>query len=194
MIVHPDFLEHWKTKTLIELTGDPAAPLMILRIWAHCQRQKKSVFETLNLKSICHTKMATDELQKHMVEVGFLELGENSEIIVHDWEDVNRLLRASWNNGKKGGNPSQFRDKRRPTGNPRDTHRHPVGYKSTEEDKIRVGYPRADARLGTHSEPAVAGSAEGKKGDPANVKKFGELCGDLAKTLKQQPDQPTEES
>lgn len=56
MIITPDFLNHWKTELLIERTKDPAAPLMLISLWGHCQQRKEWIFKNLSkdaLKAIC---------------------------------------------------------------------------------------------------------------------------------------------
>lgn len=186
MIVHPDFLDHWKTKSLISLVGDdPAAPLMILRLWGYCQLQKKSVFETVpNLKSICRSNLPTETLLDHMISAGFLRRGDQNEIIVHDWEQCNRILRTSWENGKKGGNPSNFK----PTGCPRDTHRLPAG-SSVQKNRIeKVGCPRAGTKLSSDQPTGWLASPEEEEitaeQRAANHQKFAQLAGQISGSLK----------
>lgn len=117
MIVEPDFLDHWKTRLLIELTENPAAPLMVLRLWAHCQQRKKWKFDGLeysHLRCICHTDMDGSELERALIESKFVE--KNGEVLViHDWDKSNRMLISAWKNGAKGGRPTLTG--RKPTGN-----------------------------------------------------------------------------
>ena len=57
MIVQPDFPEHWKTRRLVEITGDESAPLAVIRLWAHCQHNRRWMFPGMTqsqLASICH--------------------------------------------------------------------------------------------------------------------------------------------
>lgn len=188
MIVHPDFLDHWKTKALIGLVGDdPAAPLMVLRLWAYCQLQKKSVFEKVpDLRSICRSSLPTEILLGHMISAGFLRRGDQNQVIVHDWERCNRILRTSWENGKKGGHPAKFK----PVGYLRDTHGQPISHaRAGDQNRIeKVGYPRA----GTENAPpqpteSLASPEQKEKPDPANIQKFGRLLTGLSEQLRSGP-------
>ncbi len=118
MIVAPDFLDHWKTQMLVRRTGDKAAPLMILRLWGHCQHRRKWRFVHMSgeaLASICHSEMNGDDLKTILTDCGFVS-GKNGTLTIHEWADFNRALINSWNNGSKGGRP------KKPTGNPEITH------------------------------------------------------------------------
>lgn len=177
MIVHPDFLDHWKTKKLVELLEDPGAPLLILRLWAYCQKSKKSVFEKMDpfrLKSVCHAQIDGDKLMQILTECGFVRI-EEGQFVVHDWEQVNRSLFSSWNNGRLGGRPETHG---KPSGNPQQTHGKPAPRaRVREEDKIRAGYPVGFQKVNPGDQPAgnLASPETGKeeKPDPANVAKFG---------------------
>lgn len=137
MIVHPDFADHWKTKEFTELTGDPVAPMMVIRLWGYCQIQKASVFpETPDLHKICRSKLSTEELRNHLVKVRFARIGPDGEFIVHDWERCNRILRNSWNNGSQGGRPNKTDQNHKPTGSK--THGFTVQKKKNRKEK--VGY------------------------------------------------------
>lgn len=121
MIVQPDFLDHWKTEMLVQLTRDKASPLLVLRLWAHCQRQRKETFPNMTpgiLKAVCRWEGEPDALQKALMESGFIE-SDGSAVTVHGWEEANAGLLKSWENGKKGGRPPKTRQK--PTGNPNET-------------------------------------------------------------------------
>ena len=48
MIVHPDFFHHFKTRKLIKLTGNNAARLWVLKLWAYSQIKRTSRFENLS--------------------------------------------------------------------------------------------------------------------------------------------------
>lgn len=140
MIVSPDFLNHWKTEHLITLTGDEAAPLMLIRLWGHCQQRKRWEFE-LNptvLKSICKSKCSGDELLSILKECGFIDV-EDQSFRVHDWEEVNASLISSWSNGKKGGRPLSVK---KPMGYPQDTHG--VTQKEPEDNLLITDKRRED--------------------------------------------------
>jgi hypothetical protein len=104
VIVHPDFLDHWKTKQLVTLTGLSTAPLHILRLWAFCQHQRGCVFEgmtALELAQACHWD-ATDPADWEAVlqRCKFVRRDQGA-LIVHDWEKVNKRIIAAWENGAK---------------------------------------------------------------------------------------------
>jgi len=144
MIVQTDFLEHHKTLQLIQVLQDERAPLYLLRLWAHCQNRKTHGFpigsKTL-LASVCryeiHNILTPSEFHDAMVECGWIDECEKDgkpHFYVHDWEEVNRSLIASWRNGDKGGRPKKTKSAK----NPRDTHG--GGYGTPDkirEDKIR---------------------------------------------------------
>lgn len=130
MIVDPDFLDHWKTHLLIEeLGGDPAAPLYVLRLWAHCQNRRKSHFSLSDraLKALCRFPGQANKLVAALVASGFVTQPEVGEIEVCGWDEYNAKLLANWDNGKKGGRPSK---------NPKETQRKPNG-NPTVTDKSR---------------------------------------------------------
>lgn len=107
MIVCPDFLDHWKTQLLFQLTGDKASPLLVLRLWAHCQQRRQSVFHNMTpevLKAICRWEGEPDRLQKALADSGFIDI-DGQRVTVHQWAEVNAALLKSWENGKKGGRP-----------------------------------------------------------------------------------------
>jgi hypothetical protein len=171
MIVHPDFLDHWKTRRLVELTGDESAPLMMLRLWGYCQIQKQSSFENLSadvLASVCRAKIGGEKLLKILIECRFVRQ-DGDTLIIHDWERSNRILRNAWDNGQKGGHYSKFK---RPTGSRHAIRRHSTGNppRALEEKK----------RIETGGCP----QAEEEKPNPVNIEKFGRLLGDLSKQMK----------
>jgi len=122
MIVEPDFLDHWKTRQLVEVTADPASPLLVLRLWAHCQHRKTSRFPGLTdaaLSAICRWKQKPEQLRAILIETGFITY-ENGSIVVHDWEVTNRILVSAWTNGRFGGRPRKKKPTGIPTGKPVD--------------------------------------------------------------------------
>jgi hypothetical protein len=149
MIVQPDFLDHWKTEMLVQLTGDKASPLLVLRLWAHCQKQRKGTFPHMTpqvLKAVCRWEGEPEALEKALTESRFIE-SDGSAITVHEWEEVNAGLFKSWENGKKGGRP---KTQKKPTGYPRETDK-------TGEDE--TGQER--------EHPAHEESAAGGRGIPS---------------------------
>ncbi len=140
MIVQPDFLDHWKTQLLVQLTGDKASPLLVLRLWAHCQQRRQWVFDNMTpqvLKAVCRWEGEPDQLQKALTDSGFIEVN-GSAVNVHEWAAVNASLVRSWQNGHKGGRPRKTQ--RKPSGNPGET------------DKSREDESRQEYEYPTHEE------------------------------------------
>lgn len=106
MIVQPNFLDHPKTRQLVvELGNDELAPLYVLRLWGHCQNQKKSRFAQMPasmLCAICGAKCSPEQLWLALQNAGFVKL-RGDTLIVHEWDKYNQSLITSWRNGKKGG-------------------------------------------------------------------------------------------
>lgn len=139
MIVEPDFPDHWKTRLLIDsLDGDEAAPLYVIRLWAHCQQRKTNIFQTLTpsaLKALCRYPGHPNKLESCLVSSGFVRRESDGCLIVHEWDKYNASLIASWNNGKMGGRPPRQRRE-----NPPKTHglptANPDGTDKRREEKI----------------------------------------------------------
>lgn len=135
MIVEPDFPDHWKTQLLIQLTGEPAAPMLVIRLWAHCQQRKAWRFTSTDmpdeaLAAVCRWTGEPKRLREHLTAARFLDRGEDGEIVVHQWDEVNATLVRNWGNGAK--NALRFK----PSGNPSDTHMTPTGGAIEKIDKI----------------------------------------------------------
>ena len=129
MIVEQDFCDHWKTQMLVNLLGDNAAPVYVLRLWAHCQNRKAWEFDLTPdaLKAVCRWPGDPAVLWSAMLTTGFTENG-NGMLTVHDWENVNSKLVANWTNGARGGRPrgtgkNPTKTHAEPTRNPRGTDR-----------------------------------------------------------------------
>ena len=154
MIVDPDFLDHWKTRVLVDmLGGDELAPVYVIRLWAHCQNRKQSIFQlekpngnpTVNpdvtqrkpivnhaLKALCKYAGEAEKFVDSLVSAGFVEItsdGGGFEVV--GWSRHNAQLVAAWENGARGGRPAK-----KPTGNPTVTHGKPNANPS-ETDKRR---------------------------------------------------------
>jgi len=107
MIVTPDFADHWKTRLLVELLSDEAAPMYVLRLWAHCQNRKTHVFHNLTmqaLKALCRFSGRAEDLEAALLGAGFVR-HEAGAMVVHQWDEYNAALIANWENGKKAGRP-----------------------------------------------------------------------------------------
>jgi hypothetical protein len=143
MIVDPDFPNHWKTRMLVDLLdGDEAAPVYLIRLWAHCQNRRTSTFENLPqaaLKALCRFPGHSNKFESSLVASGFVRR-EGGTLIVCGWDEYNASLIANWSNGGKGGRPKKVKTETADTpskthglstGNPSKTHGEPI-----REDKI----------------------------------------------------------
>lgn len=130
MIVDPDFLDHWKTKMLINLLGDETAPQYVLRLWAHCQNRRQTKFDMPPeaLKALCRFSGPANKLEASLSTSGFIRRS-GSQVEISNWEEYNSSLIANWKNGTKGGRP------KKPKSNPNETHGFPMGNPS-KTDKI----------------------------------------------------------
>jgi hypothetical protein len=146
MIVEPDFPDHWKTRLLVEeLDCDEAAPVYILRLWAHCQHRKTNVFENLSdkaLKALCRYPGHPNKLEAGLIASGFVRRDSHGFLTVHQWDQYNASLFANWENGKKGGRPRKQNPERtesQPAENPNETHGLSMANpnETDREDKIR---------------------------------------------------------
>ena len=127
MIVQPDFLDHWKTRLLVELLEDDCAPLYVIRFWAHCQNRKTHRFSMgcFNMiRAVCHAPHESEKFKQALIDSGFIRI-EGQEIVAHDWDVVNASLIANWENGKRGGRPAK-KTHGYPMANPSQTHREPI--------------------------------------------------------------------
>jgi hypothetical protein len=126
VIVDPDFCDHWKTRLLVGmLEGDEAAPIYVLRLWAHCQNRRQSTFDNLSpeaLKALCRFPGNANKLEASLVTSGFVRR-EGKCVEVVGWAEYNSSLIAAWNNGAKGGRPPRFK----PESNPEETQEKPTG-------------------------------------------------------------------
>jgi hypothetical protein len=107
MIVDPDFVDHWKTRTLVALLDDDeAAPLYVIRLWAHCQNRRTWYFDlpAAALKAICRYSGDASRLEQAMTECGFVSR-QGVQITVVGWDVYNASLIAAWANGGRGGRP-----------------------------------------------------------------------------------------
>lgn len=149
MILQPGYFDHWKTRMLVTcLGGDELAVICPLRLWEHCQVSGKWEFEDLSpmkLKAIC--RYAGDgNLLQAMLDSGFIDLGDDGLMAVHDWYEHNLGLFTSRKNGARGGRPAGSKNKQKH--NPRDTHGIPTG-----NPRETHGIPAANPQ-GTCGEPA----------------------------------------
>jgi hypothetical protein len=159
MIVEPDFLTHWKTQMLVGELDDPAAPLYVIALWAHCQQRRTAGFERLGdnaLKAICRYPGDGAKLRAALEACGFIDRTDTG-FEVHGWDEVNAKLIANWTNGPKGGRPRKAvsvpagETHGKPSGNPKPTQQNPQ--LTDREEKI----DKIERRGGNaHEAPAVA--------------------------------------
>jgi hypothetical protein len=114
MIVSPDFVEHWKTRTLVRLLGkDEAAPVYVLRLWSHCQSRKSSQFKMSaeNLSALCKFDGDAQLFEVSMIQCGFVHRvpGNPALLEATGWAEENKALIAAWANGSKGGRPKKVK-------------------------------------------------------------------------------------
>ncbi|MGC4013403.1 MAG: hypothetical protein QM755_02635 [Luteolibacter sp.] len=132
MIVEPDFLSHWKTVMLIQELDDPAAPLYLIALWAHCQQRRTARFDSLPpgaLRAICRYSGDAARLRAALERCGFIDAdAEGDGFEVHGWAEANAKLLANWTNGPKGGRPRK---------NPPETHAEPTP--APTEERVPIG-------------------------------------------------------
>jgi hypothetical protein len=159
MIVDPDFPDHWKTRMLVDsLDGDEAAPVYLLRLWAHCQNRRTCVFENLPqaaLKALCRFPGHANKFESSLAASGFVRR-EDQSLIVIGWEEYNASLIANWTNGKLGGRP-----KKEPKPNPPPTNRKPMGNPSASH-----GEPIREDEIGKEHPPTPQGGDWREESNP----------------------------
>jgi hypothetical protein len=178
MIVQPDFFNHWKTKRFTALIGSKDAPLLVLKLWAYCQAQRRNrfSFEDERLKFVCEFDGDANSLRTALETCGFIRVNpeEPTGFIVHDWDIVNAALLASWRNGARGG--------RKPPGYPKITHGQPTPSNHNNKystDKIRgVGLPTGSEK------PTVLDDSLPEDQRAANRKKLSAVMKDAIEKLK----------
>jgi hypothetical protein len=114
VIVDPDFLDHWRTRMVVDaLGGDELAPMYILRLWAHCQARKsdRHAMPPAGLKAQCRAPHDAAMFEQALTDAGFVQR-EDGCLHVLGWAEQNASLLAAWENGAKGGRP------RKPNPNP----------------------------------------------------------------------------
>lgn len=155
MIVDPDFADHWKTRLLVDLLGDEAAPVYLLRLWAHCQNRRTSRFANITpvaLKALCRFPGAAELIESSLFSAGFIRRGADQSLIVHQWDEYNSSLIANWENGKKGGRPKGTNNPTKthglpmdiPSDNPRQTHAEPIEKRREEKTEDTLSPARED--------------------------------------------------
>lgn len=171
MIVDPDFLEHHKTRALVELTGDVSAPLAVIRLWGYCQTSKAWEFPKMTpaqLAALCRWRCRKVSCHEALLEAGFVRrIGKSMGFAAHEWELKNGKLIANWTNGPKGGRPKNGAKKGAQTepdegeeNNPTETHRKPKA-NPLETDKIGSDRIGSDPKSNSGGEEGMQGKGAG---------------------------------
>jgi len=138
MLIDPDFLDHWRTRDLVDALGnDEMAPTYLIRLWGHCQIRKSDTFAipTKGLRLICRYEGDAERLESALIEAGWIERdGDNIRAL--KWLDHNRGLSKAWENGQRGGRPKKPDGNRMVTGCEPDANRMQTGRKPIGLDRI----------------------------------------------------------
>jgi len=161
VILDPDFLDHWKTRMLVDLLGgDECAPLYVIRMWGHCQSRRAIEFDipAVALKAICRAPHDAETLESALIQAGFAERSGPTPR-VPKWAEHNPKLVANWRNGSNGGRPSKGKDEpnRNPTITQPETQQEPNENPTGTQSEIGV----------TNRKPVGEGRVgEGRKNPP----------------------------
>jgi hypothetical protein len=108
MIVRPGIYRHWKYRKLSSLSGFEYPIVWLTKLWGHCEEQRRCTLpaDPDQLAGICEYPGPSDSrtFTDWLIQSGFLDF-INGEYQVHQWNEYNRTLINSWNNGAKGGRP-----------------------------------------------------------------------------------------
>lgn len=160
MIVDPDFLDHWRTRMLVDMLEDELAPLYIIRLWGHCQNRRGWVFDGMPVhatKAICRYPGDAEVFEKALVDCGFLSR-QDDEITIVGWDEHNASLIANWTNGRRGGRPkgSTKETRKKPMGKPiKNPSDNPSGTDKIGCDEIGVDETNMPGASAEASEPAI---------------------------------------
>jgi hypothetical protein len=95
MIVEREFLDHWKTHLLRQLTGLPNAAEIPLRIWAYCESNRSDFIRDdgkgLVITGICRVTCEPKRLLRSLLEARWLDRAEGG-FVAHGWAEKN----ANW--------------------------------------------------------------------------------------------------
>lgn len=100
MIIDRDFLDHWKTVLVAQTLGD-AAPLGLLRLWAHCEARRDDTFALtpVQLAAITRISASPIAIEGALTEARWIER-EGDKIRVLGWSERNAKLLARIKGGK----------------------------------------------------------------------------------------------
>jgi len=188
MIVDITFLDHPKTRRLRRLLDDKTAAEYVIRLWGHCQTAKKAVFEFPDeayLADICHFEGDPKKLVDALLDCRFIER-DGTAIRVHQWEDYNSRMAASWENGFHGGRPRKNpRETQEPASvsagepepNPRDTTNERTSERTNEPTNEPPSPPTPKGELTDEEKEAKRIEAEKKAEENAAKRRFSDrIC------------------
>ena len=164
---------------LVNLLKDEAAPVYLLRLWAHCQNRKTVTFENLSneaLKALCRFPGHANQLESSLAASGFVRRDDDGSLNVLGWAEYNQTLIAAWANGRNGGRP------KKPTENPRVTDGYPTG-NPRRTDKRREDEIREEKIGEDEKEPPNPLPGESGRKRPAKAPPFDPLKVDLPPSL-----------
>jgi hypothetical protein len=184
MIVQPDFCAHWKTRLLVQLTHDESSPMAVLRLWAHCQHSKRSIFPEMTaaqLASVCFWGNRKPACAVALVRAGFVErLKPNKGFMAHQWSEHNAQLLQKWAAGSRGGRPAanlsesdSLTAKQRELVKMGDSEK-PTGYRpltvlwsdQSRSDQSRSDQSRSDQSRSDQRDPIRGMGVDGAAGSP----------------------------
>jgi len=168
VIIDPDFLDHWRTRMVVDALQDEMAPVYIMRLWAHCQARKsdRHTMPPAGLKAQCRAPHDAAKFEQALAEAGFV-LRDGHDVHVVGWAEQNASLIAAWENGSRGGRPkkpSAIPDETnsKPSGNPSVTQSEPNANPG-ETDKSREDKSREETPSLRSGGEAVAPRKRGAK-------------------------------
>jgi hypothetical protein len=148
MLIDPDFLDHWRTRALVDaLGGDEMAPLYLIRLWGHCQTRKSDTFEipTAGLKALCRFPGQAADLEEALIQTGWAER-DGRNLRACKWLEKNTGMVAKWQNGRLGGRPKKPTDNLDETEpEPTGTYREPIGQDRKGEEDFSPPTPQRGA-------------------------------------------------
>jgi hypothetical protein len=105
MIITSSFLNHWKTRALVDRTGHKEAPLWLIALWGHCFDAHKWEFEDLPplaLKAICvASDISPEELLASLIECRWIKI-KGKLLTVSGFYDANATIASQWHRNTSG--------------------------------------------------------------------------------------------
>jgi hypothetical protein len=169
MIIEPGFLEHWKTRLLVDRLGEETAPLRLIKLWEFCQLRKawEFPFTAIVLKAVCGWQGDATAFWEAMTDgdSGWLVPAEEGRWEVRGFRDLNGKLCHNWRVGSipkgKGKTGSQSEATGKPEASQMNSTPKPPG--SQKEAKTDLATPLGQAHsialhsVAKHSNLSVTG-------------------------------------